>query len=590
MIRVKQKAGCRLKRFEGGSDFLMGAGIGIVFFLLVYGVSTLNVTYDSWIYNGYIEQDIIQRYAGWLYYRNAEWDWPLAIANNMSIPHGASIVFTDSVPLVAVLCKIFSPLLPETFQYIGWYNLINCALQGGFAALLLRHFRLGKVFSAAGSLFFVCAPIFVERLFRHDALASQWMVLAALLLYFRARHEGKLSLWGFVALCAIAPGVTTYFVPMVYMFLAVALLEDISKNRRIIRPAMSMAACVFATLVSAYVFGILTRGGGGSAFGFGTYSMNLNALFNPTSFDWYAESAALGWSAFLPILPQYSRQYDGFNYLGMGLLLGLTAMALCGLLKAVQAISRKDMAIFRCAWRFVKEHIWLILACLCLTLFAFSNVVTWGETTLFVVPLPDIVQQLCGIFRASGRLFWPCSYLLVLSVVLWCAKVLQKHWRMAGIVLLVLVQLVDIFPTLYKKHQYFSDGPIVVEDEFSSEGWEFLASNYHEVYCLGDLFDYRLAAGIIRYNPQVQTNMVIANRGNFDYITATYEPMQQSLRSGQPLPDGVMYICGDEATFDEIMQGLHPDARGYRVGDFYVFANPLPGCPLPEYLPEGANR
>ena len=41
-------------------DFFIGATLCVAFFLVVYGPSTLDVIYDSWIYTEYIEHDIIQ--------------------------------------------------------------------------------------------------------------------------------------------------------------------------------------------------------------------------------------------------------------------------------------------------------------------------------------------------------------------------------------------------------------------------------------------------------------------------------------------------------------------------------------------------
>lgn len=570
-------------------DFALGAAIGMAFFIVVYGVSTLNVTYDSWIYCGYIEGDIIQRYAGWLYFRASPWEFPvLTVANNLSVPYGGSITFTDSVPLVAVVCKLFAPILPATFQYIGWVNFINCVLQGGFAMLLLRRFGLNRVLSGISSLFFVCAPIFVERLFRHDALAAQWMILAALLFYFKARHTGKVPVVGFFVLCTLAPAITTYYLPMVYAILLAALLEYAFKQKKWGRAALYLLACFAGTLAVAYPCGLLTRGGSGSTEGFGRHSLNLNGLFNPSSLDMFAEDQTLHWSRILPLQSRYFRQYEGFNYLGAGILLGLCVLLVFGAVKAVRALAKKDYGVFTTAKAFIKSHVWLIAVCGCLTLFAISNVVTYGENTLFTVPLPSIILQFCGIFRASGRMFWPCYYLLVLCVVLWCARVLQKHWRVVAIVFLLALQLFDISSVLVQKHNYFAAGPLEVQNEFTTEGWRFLAENYDYAECLGNMFDYDLGAGLIRYNPNMQTNMVLTNRGSFPIIERSYLPTIEWLRSGEPLPDGTLYLCSDASTFNYILEGAHPAARGYNTGHYYAIANPVPGCPLPEYLPLSA--
>lgn len=574
----------RKRRKGSGLDFAMGAALGALFFVLVFGVSTLDVTYDGWIYAGYMEQDILQSYAGWMYFREAPWAWPLTVAENISIPLGVSIAYTDSIPLVAVVLKVFSPLLPATFQYFGWYNLLNCMLQGGFAMLLLRRFDLGRVYSIIASLFFVGAPIFVERLFRHSALGSQWIVLAALLCYFTARHREKFPALGFWLLCTFAIGIHGYFVPMVYALLLAALLERVFKEKKILKPAIFMGLCFAGTLVVAYVFGLLTRGGVQYASHYGHYSMNLNALFNPASRNFYADDLTVHWSRILPVLPQNEGQYDGFNYLGFGVLLALSAMLAWGIVRAVLALARGNKTVFGRAWRFVKSHGWLIAILLCLGVFAVSTTAVFNETTLFSFALPEVITRFFASFRSSGRLFWPVAYLLTLTPLVFVGRVMRGRWKIVAVLVLTAVQLFDISGALVEKHQHFAQGPIEYEDEFSDEGWQFLMENYNTVLCLNNAFDYQIAANIIRYNPDVQTNILLANQGNFDEITLGYSEVVDELCRGGPLPDDTLYLTTDKATFEYILVWLHPGACGYEIGRVYVICNPVPDCPLPEYV------
>lgn len=569
-------------------DFLLGMGIGLVVFILLYGVSTLNIAYDSWVYCGYIENDIVQFYAGWMFYRHAPWMMPITVANNLTIPYGASITFTDSVPLFAVVFKLFSPVLPATVQYFGWLNLTNFMLQGGFAMLLLRGFKLGRVFSAMASLLFVCAPVFVEKAYRHSSLGAQWLVLAALWLYFTARRSELFPAKGFITLCILSPAIHMYFLPMVYALFAAALLEYGFRTRQWLKAGIWLAASGAGVVIVSYLTGMLTRGGGGGASGFGRYSMNLNAMFNPTSFDWFAENDAMKWSALLPVRPQFYFQYEGFNYLGAGVLAALCIMAVYGLARLVLDMSRGGRAVLNRAASFIKGHVWLIAVCACLTAFSVSNAVYWDDILLFTVPLPGFVFRLSSIFRASGRMFWPCVYLLILIAVLGCGRLCRGKGRFAALSVLIALQLWDISPALVQKAQYFRQETLVREDDFTTEGWRFLMENNNTVLNLNYYVDYHLAAGIIRWNPNMRTNMILTNRGSFDAVLDSYLPMIMALREGQPVPEGTVYVCEDADTFNFIMEGAHPDARGYNTGKYYVIANPAPGCPLPEILPGGA--
>lgn len=587
---VKSGKAIKLKKREyKGLDFATGAVLGILFFVVVYGVSTLNVTYDGWIYSGYIEEDVIQSYAGWMYYRNADWSWPLTVADNLGAPQGTSIIFTDSIPLVAIVCKLLSPLLPPVFQYFGWYNLLNCALQGGFSMLLLRRFSLGRVYSGVASVFFIVAPIFVERLFRHSALGSQWLILAALLCYFTARREEKFPAVGFWLLCAFCIGIHTYFMPVIYALLLAALLERVFREKKVLKPALFLLACFAGTIALGWVLGIFVGGAGHGVSEYGHYSMNLNAPVNPSSFDFYARDRVLGWSRVLPALPQRNGQYDGFNYLGLGVLLADAALLVYGIVRGVRAAVKKETEVWRRAWGFVKSHIWLLGVLLCLSLFAVSNTVVWGGRVLFTYWVPNIALRFFVLFRSSGRLFWVVTYLLTLAPLVFLGQRVRGNWKLAVVAVLLAVQLFDVSGTLAQKHRHFAAGPLVHEDVYTDEGWRFLMENYDEVLCLDDMFDYRLAAGIIRYNPQVRTNILLANQGDFAQVWAARDGLKAYIISGQPLEDGVLYLC-TEGTFHEAMQGAHEDVRGYRVGEYYALGNPAPGCPLPEELPLQAVR
>ena len=116
--------------------FWLGALLGAAVFLLVYGLAPLDVANDAFCRGGYIEKDIQQHYAGWLFYRSSAPGWPLGVTQAINAPQGVSVAYTDSIPLLAVLCRPLAAALGGTFQYFGWFTLVCFALQGGFAALL----------------------------------------------------------------------------------------------------------------------------------------------------------------------------------------------------------------------------------------------------------------------------------------------------------------------------------------------------------------------------------------------------------------------------------------------------------------------
>lgn len=85
---------------------ILYAALGIGVFLLIYGPASLDVTYDGWILNGYVETDIVQRYAGWLAYRNADSFFPLTFSSLISFPFGDYTSLADSIPLAEIFFKL----------------------------------------------------------------------------------------------------------------------------------------------------------------------------------------------------------------------------------------------------------------------------------------------------------------------------------------------------------------------------------------------------------------------------------------------------------------------------------------------------
>ena len=270
------------KLIRNGRLFLGGALLGVLVFVLVFGVSTLDVTNDAFCRGGYIEKDIQQHYAGWLFYRQSSAGWPLCIARGINYPDGLSVAYTDSIPLVAALLKLVANLVGGTFQYMGWFTLVCFALQGGFGALLAGLFLPGYAAPLATDLLFVTSPVLFERVFRHTSLGAQFFVLAALYFYFAARRKGQYASRGLFALNVLAVGIHPYFLPMTYAITLALLLEYALHNRQLAGPGLYLAANFSGTALLGWALGLLygSASSGGQAL-YGYFCMNLNALWNP---------------------------------------------------------------------------------------------------------------------------------------------------------------------------------------------------------------------------------------------------------------------------------------------------------------------
>ena len=122
---------------------LTGALLGALVFLVLYGVRVLDPLCVDWILNN-PSPDPSQHYLGWVFYRRSGWHLPYLGANYSAIyPYRTSILYTDSIPLLAVVCKLLGGVLPARFQYLGLWGLFCYAMQGGLAQALIA--RIGGV-------------------------------------------------------------------------------------------------------------------------------------------------------------------------------------------------------------------------------------------------------------------------------------------------------------------------------------------------------------------------------------------------------------------------------------------------------------
>lgn len=130
----------------------------------------LDVTEDSWLHASWLHTswlypsgDLTQHYYGWVSFRNADWTFPLGLFNTLSYPNYASIMFTDSIPLFAIIFKAISFILPETFQYFGIFGLMCYILQGVFAFTLLRKFINSKFYAIVRDNIFYFFTIYATK-------------------------------------------------------------------------------------------------------------------------------------------------------------------------------------------------------------------------------------------------------------------------------------------------------------------------------------------------------------------------------------------------------------------------------------------
>ena len=565
-----------IKRFfRQNAYWIAGAILGFAAFLFVYGPEPLRVTSIGWTQQGFYGQDIRQHQAGWMFYRNSPWSFPLCKALNLGYPEGTSVSYTDSIPIAALFFKLLSPVLPKSFQYFGIYTCFCFMMQGLFGAALVYRFTKHQLYSALSSLLFVISSCFLERCFRHTALSSHWLLLAALFLYFarKAACGEKYRLLYWTVLLCLAVGIHPYLFGMVYGVFIVSGLKALTDRRSV---KFTIFGILFGTgivLLFGYVIGLFGTGVRADE-GFGIYSLNLNGLFNPKSREHPV------WSLFLPNRPVYGNQGDGIYYMGAGLLLTFAAVMIRLLIRERGALSR---------W--IRSNLLLLALLAGCTLFAVSNVVTFDDKLLLTVPLPEGFYRIINIFRSSERFFFLPYYCIILTAAAGLYRMLSGNSRAALVCCLVLcgLQTADILPGLKDLRGYFE---IPREEAVFTGDWDVLADHYNTAMTFDRNADYRLGFWLAKNH--FRTNVMLsAMVHRLDFWARTEEERaaaKAALAEGSLATDPkTVWIIADKLDYDpsfesheELMAYLDQVRKAYEgqavlqfmtvnpVGDYWV--------------------
>lgn len=550
---------------------VMGLLLGVLTFLLIYGKAPLDTGNDNWIFYGYDETDIRQDYAGWLGFRSSSWQFPLAQADSFAQPStaGVNISFTDSLPLVSVLFKLFRAWQPVTFQWYGWYELFTYAMQGCAAALLLGLFVQSLAGAAAGTLLFTFSPVMMERAFRHPSLSSHYFVVFALYFYLRGRREKRCFTPAFWVLAAAGTGVTPYFLPLVAIFALLLAIDRFWQTKKWQQPALLFVGSCAAGMAMAYLLGSVGNGYSASRDGYGFYSMNLASPLNPKSLGGYT------WSRTLHTRLMLYGQYDGFNYLGLGVLALLAVMIVLSAAACIFSAGYRKALL-----RTVQRNLPLVIAMAFLTLFAASNVLCWDDTELVNIPLPAFLLNLCDIFRASSRMFWGVYYTLILTGIVWLVRVVRRWFKRewlasALLVLVAAVQIGDLWGVISEKHTFMTESaakPYPVPEELTEK-----LANYDTLFMTEWFEEGRTVfSAALKYG--MTTNGRDANTDNAAWReTERWETEQtQALQEpGTQLNTHTLYVTRDAAIFAKWMElyGDRADFVFWRPSEMGVETN-----------------
>ena len=398
--------------------------IGATVMTASLGWSVVNPTSYEWLMHG----DFGLHFLGWHLYRRGPWTLPIGGTPLHVWPIGSSIGLTDSIPIIGIPLKLLDAVLPPVFQYIGLWLVLSVTLQAVFGVLLMRVVTRRVSLQLLGAMLIMLSPPLFYRI-NHAALTAHWLVLASLWLSVRPDADAaswRLAAW-WSAVCAVTAATQPYILLMVALLMLSAHgRQVIAAPRQIVRASLHAAVALGASWVALWQSGsLMIRSNEGlEVGGFGEWSTNLLSFIMPT------EANTLLYPGFIPY--DHKEQYEGYAYLGLGMLL----LAIVALFAAVRVLRRAEW------WRGRLRYQPFALALAFLTAMALGPQITAGTHTLFTYDRSW--WRPLWIFRTSGRMVWPIYYATVIGVLFVIAGRIDSRKAVPLLTVGLLVQAVDL--------------------------------------------------------------------------------------------------------------------------------------------------
>jgi hypothetical protein len=446
-------------------SFLYPLLLGAIAFFIVIGFEPLNPINAGWILG---RLDPTQHYLGWLFYRNGEWTFPIGLNPLFGQDLSSSIVYSDSIPLLAIPFKVIGPLLPERFHYFGIWLFACFVFQAWLTWKILGLYSKSTSLRLLGCGLFLFFPPMLWRINTpaggHSALVGHFLILWALYLILRPTQSKRILLW--VLLLSLS--VLTHF----YIFSIIALLwlADlanhlfIQRDINIKKGLQEITAALLGILLVAWQVGYFAITASlNNDRGYGFYGMNVLGPFD-----------SQGWSYIFESRTNPSSWGEGFAYLGLGVIVAGFA--------AFLSLFNKSNGNINSLKSFFKNHRYLGLLIIFLIVFAISNRVGIGDFS-FTYPLPAWMLRMADALRSSARLIWAVHYLLMIAIFI--AIVRAYSYKVALLILgtCFLIQAADTSKGWLANRQqlanYQSDDMLI--QKLSNSFWIKAAGHYRHL-------------------------------------------------------------------------------------------------------------
>ncbi len=432
--------------------------ISIVFWIYLLGINYISPLNFEWLNSG----DLPTYQLGWQYFREDVWRFPLGINPNYGIYSDSNIIYSDSIPLFAIIFKLFDFFLPSKFQYFSLWILTCIYLQLLLSYKILFLKSNDERFSFIGSLFFLTSTIFLHRIGIHLSLMAHWIILLGI--FIEISKSNKKNLYR-LAIVSLSITIHFYFTLILLILFSFNDLIKVIENRNLLFSKFkNFTFLLILSITLMYILGYFSiKLDDGLGWGYGYYNFNLNSFFNPGGFN---NNLNFSWSNFLKILDYQNGELEGFSYLGISGIIFFT-------LFLINLVSKKYLIFYNS-----KGWVFLILP---FFLISISNNINFGGTNLLYIELNKYIYAFASIFRASGRMIWPIYYFIFLVGIIFVFNYFKSKSTLILSILLIF-QIFDLqsgIKNYQMGNQYHESS-----QKISSKVWTDLSSQFDNIFLL----------------------------------------------------------------------------------------------------------
>ncbi|WP_456282552.1 DUF6311 domain-containing protein [Cupriavidus sp. JZ107] len=522
--------------------------IGLAIFVAFSGGQIVNPANVDWIMAS--GGDPIQHYIGWNFFRYGDLlQFPIGLNTKYGEAIGSSIVFSDSIPLLAIPFKFLRAVLTPQFQYFGIWIALCFALQAFFAWRILSLFTDGIVVRAIGAALLTLSPPMLWRLLGHEALIGHWILLAGLYLYLR----GLATPFQWIVLLCVAALVHPYLLAM-SLGLWTADRWRALRAREVTGKSLTMEIglaflLLAGTMISVGYFAV--RGVGSE--GYGYYRFNITSPLHPLDI----------WSIWRQT-PYVGGNYEGFSYPGAGM------FVLALLVVALLAFRWRHA---RFAWR---PAFPLVAVCAIFYVYALSNRIAFGGHELIQFQVPAIFEKVVSTFRSTGRFIWPVLYAVEILLLVLLLRLSPKRLLVPALAVILLFQATDLLnASAFFRARWAQrwDNPL------KSAFWNDVPKQYKRIAFVLPLDGGERYAPIafLASNARMSINGGYFARVDFDKLKAMEDELLAAIETGNFRED-TLYIFNKDTYWNKARGTLGGNGFAGYVDGFRVLAPAWRGC------------